>query len=93
MVIIDKLKIGDTVMWESQSAGHRKSKTGVIVDVIPSNKSITWIHVDKYINHIVMFDWGQRKGESYLVEVEIKGSEKSKLRLYRPRVKHLRKIN
>jgi hypothetical protein len=72
--------VGDKVTWKSQSHGISKTKTGVVVVVIP--KRTNPLSIDEVKKMQLCFEYGSmRDHESYLV--------KAGYRVYWPRVKHL----
>jgi len=87
----NKFQIGDTVTWTSQAGGNAKTKTGMIVFIIPAGKLIRDIVFGEQgalyeswtLHHLGIFS--SRDHESYLIQVG-----KSK-RLYWPLVKYLEK--
>lgn len=87
-----KFKVGDKVLWESQSSGSRTTKEGTVYKVIPPGAT-------PYINeptlltfpyHKLLFDGMPRNHESYLVVVPGGKTSNAKPKLYWPRVSHLR---
>lgn len=77
-------KKGDKVKWESQSQGHVKTKTGVIVAIVGKRRSPIDICPVQYSSkRIKNLSW--RSHRSYLVQVGRYGA------LYWPRVKHLKR--
>jgi hypothetical protein len=79
------MNIGDRVFWQSQSAGHRTTKQGVILAIVPANVSPRYHRPDGYREPPNGFGMS-RDHESYLIKVDGKGRT-----LYWPRVKYLRK--
>jgi hypothetical protein len=78
------VKIGDKVQWTSQSAGYSKTKSGVIVAIVPIGYPPQASLLDNY--ELKSVPGMCRDHESYLVAVG-----KSK-RLYWPRVSNLAAI-
>jgi len=86
---MEELEVGNKVTWVSQSQGFRKVKTGVVVKIYEPN---SWIPSSEIsTKYKVMFDYGYQIKKSYLVEVI--ESKKSKPKLYKPILKHLRKAD
>lgn len=89
-----KFKIGDKVEWASQASSYEKRKTGEIVKVVnPGINPRTLLGADeKYSDLRLMFDGWTRDHESYLVAVRSGKTIKSKMVVYWPRVKNLKKL-
>lgn len=77
-------KVGDYVEWESQSAAYWKVKRGMVVAVVPAD-----VHPNRVLpaGYILKNPGMRRDHESYLVQVGPRA-----VRLYWPRVKHLRAV-
>jgi len=86
-------KLGDHVIWWSQSQGTHTTKVGTIVAVVPAGKNPSKLAVDwpKYAK-VGRTGFGvlDRQEESYLVSV-VQGP-KAKPKLYWPVVSGLKKL-
>ena len=61
-------KIGDRVKWTSQSKGYRKTKEGVVVEVVePTHRPNRWLFPDLYKHPMCGFG---RKKKSYVILVK-----------------------
>ena len=91
----NEFKIGDKVRWKSQANGSWTEKVGTVVCVLnPKKTRSTKGYVDKFPNHLKMFDGGRFYNQTdtyYLVEVLT--GPKSKPRLYFPRPSSLKAVN
>ncbi len=87
----ENFKVGDWVYWESQSGGHRRTKQGVVVAVVPAHSDVYKLVPEQLNNKTKLFDGlNTRPHTSYLVAVPTpKGKS---CQLYWPRVKHLRRV-
>ena len=85
----NEYKVGDKVTWKSQASGRTKSKTGVVVAVIPSGTNFIAYENDLLNEYKCRSAYGggsRRNHESYAVLVP-NGSGKGVL--YWPRVSAL----
>jgi hypothetical protein len=99
-----KFAYGDVVQWSSQAGGFSKTKTGMIIAVIPAGKVLDLNLVRKaFPNHKLTIertynDAGRRMHESYLVSVErprpvpVTAARPAMPLLYWPRVKALQPV-
>jgi hypothetical protein len=77
------MRVGDKVTWKSQSHGHSKTKTGIIIVVIPRRTNP--LSIDEVKKMKLCFEYGSgRDHDSYMV--------KANNRVYWPRVKHLKRV-
>jgi hypothetical protein len=82
----NKFNPGNHVTWTSQAGGHAKTKTGLIVEVVPAHWPVGQAKIIDDDGFTVRADlFATRSHESYLVQVG-----KSK-RLYWPLVKYLKR--
>jgi hypothetical protein len=81
-------KVGDKVTWSSQANGHRTTKVGTVVDVVPSGERPEWhkraVEISSAWSRKNMS--GPRKHESYLIVTH------NPKRLYWPVVDRLRLV-
>ena len=82
------MKIGDTVIWESQAGSYSKKKIGTIAFVISPHYWISPKKIKAQWSISCRFDGGQRSETSYLVKVF--PTPNSKPVLYWPRVSQLK---
>ena len=95
------MTLGDTVVWESQANGRTKTKTGIIVGIVPAGRRMGLLHYiagaitigearTKYATGPIDGGGLARDHESYLVAVKTGKTDAAKLTLYWPRVSALR---
>lgn len=95
------MNLGDTVTWESQANGRTKTKTGIIVGIVPAGRRMGLLHYIAGLNTVgearTKYATGPIEGgglcrdhESYLVAVKTGKTAAAKLTLYWPRVTSLR---
>ena len=60
------MKVGDRVKWVSQSHGHRTTKYGDIVEIIPGGEHV---HDLLHGRKLKDYRWSSRDHESYLILV------------------------
>lgn len=80
---LDLFTVGDAVQWTSQAGGYTKTKSGIIVAVVPAKESALNRIPEGFIKPAPQTVGGYRDHESYLVQV---GRQR---RLYWPRVANL----
>jgi hypothetical protein len=78
------MKIGDRVTWTSQSGGYQKTKTGMIVAVVPAEINPEY-HIPRGCR--LRYPVFERDHESYLVKVT------NQSYLYWPRVSGLKLVD
>jgi hypothetical protein len=81
------IKKGDTVTWESQSAGAWTVKTGTVVHVVQPNERIENLrqrYRDVYNTGPIRLSRQSREKESYLVAVASPYYSKAKPKIYWP---------
>lgn len=83
-------KIGDKVMWTSQSCDIYTDKVGEVYRVIPPGE-ILKLTSREFARFRIMFDGGVRPHETYLISVPTGINGQGKPKLYWPRVTHLRR--
>lgn len=86
-----QFNIGEVVTWESQAGGSYKSKTGKVIAIIPSKARVRDHVPPPYSLDDVKGFGFDRRGISYLVEVQ--ETLRSKPRLYWPNVGGLKSAN
>lgn len=95
------MKIGDIVEWKSQANGSAKTKTGVIVGVVPAGRRLGLLSYISGANscsvEFAKYNTGPIEGAalardhvSYLVAVKTGKTDAAKPTLYWPRVSALR---
>ncbi len=79
---MSKFKLEDSVEWTSQSSGITRTKTGVVVEVVPAGRRPT--SMGRNLTGL------QRKHESYVVLATVQGRENAALKKYWPLAAKLR---
>lgn len=92
----EQYQIGQTVEWSSQANGTRKQKRGVVVAVVPRDRTPRTViptspAIPQSYKLILDTRSGSRNHESYIVAVPSK-SGRGKVQLYWPRTSALRKV-